>query len=297
MPRPPSGSLGGPRTGRSKAARGSAFPGSAAPTVTSVVAPADLLVEGITVRFSGVTALELVSVSVHAGEVVGIIGPNGAGKTTLFNAACGFVRPEAGTISYRGRSLLGLPPHRLIRLGIARTLQGLGLWPSLTVLENVIAGAARRPSFAAALIGWPSSLRIERELAQQAGRILAELGIAEAASTYPRSLPYGVQKRVSIARALMAEPSLLLLDEPASGLSKREVEELAHLLARVRETTALAIVDHNVDLVMEVSDRVVVLNIGRVIAAGRPAEIRNDPAVAEAYLGEAAVTGGGGDGA
>jgi branched-chain amino acid transport system ATP-binding protein len=261
--------------------------------VTSLVAPADLQVEGITVRFSGLTALEQVSVSVREGEIVGIIGPNGAGKTTLFNAICGLVRPQAGTISYRGRPLLGVSPHRLIRLGIARTLQGLGLWPSLTVLENVVVGAARRPSFGSALLGLPGSWRFERALTERATEILAELGIAEAASAHPRSLPYGVQKRVSIARGLMADPSLLLLDEPASGLSKREVDELAHLLTRVRETTTVAIVDHNVDLVMEASDRVVVLNVGKVIADGTPEEIRSDPAVAEAYLGEAAASGGG----
>lgn len=261
--------------------------------MTSVVAPADLQVEGITVRFSGLTALELVSVSVRQGEIVGIIGPNGAGKTTLFNAICGLVRPEAGTISYRGRPLLGLAPHRLVRLGIARTLQGLGLWPSLTVLENVVVGAPRHPSFGSALLGLPGSWRFERGLAERATEILAELGIAEAAGALPRSLPYGVQKRVSIARGLMADPSLLLLDEPASGLSKREVDELAQLLTRVRESTTVAIVDHNVDLVMEASDRVVVLNVGKVIADGTPEEIRSDPAVAEAYLGEAVASGGG----
>ncbi len=254
--------------------------------------PGDLKVEDITVRFSGLTALDRISLAVEAGEVVGIIGPNGAGKTTLFNVICGFVRPESGQITYRSQPLLGLPTHRLIRLGIARTLQGLGLWPSLTVLENVVAGAARRPSFGAALFGGRSSMRMERQLVQEAGELLSELGIAQAASAYPRSLPYGVQKRVSIARALMARPSLLLLDEPASGLSQREVSELAQLVAGVRQTASLAIVDHNVDLVTEVSDRVVVLNFGRVIASGTPQEIRADPNVAEAYLGEPAVAQG-----
>ncbi|HVB14642.1 MAG TPA: ABC transporter ATP-binding protein [Candidatus Dormibacteraeota bacterium] len=265
--------------------------------MTSLVTPADLQVEGITVRFSGLTALDRVSVSVREGEIVGIIGPNGAGKTTLFNAICGLVRPQTGTISYRGRSLLGLAPHRLIRLGIARTLQGLGLWPSLTVLENVVVGAARRPSFGSALLGLPGSWRTERELAERATGILAELGISEVAGAHPRSLPYGVQKRVSIARGLMAEPSLLLLDEPASGLSKGEVDELAHLLNSVRVNTTMAIVDHNVDLVMEASDRVVVLNFGKVIADGTPEAIRSDPEVAKAYLGEAVVEGGGAESA
>ncbi len=249
--------------------------------------PVDLQVEGLTVRFSGLTALDRVSLSVQKGEVVGIIGPNGAGKTTLFNVICGLVRPETGHISYRGRSLLGVAPHRLVRLGIARTLQGLGLWPSLTVLENVVLGAARHPNYAAALLGLPSSWRTQRRLARQASEILAELGIADTARAHPGSLPYGVQKRVSIARGLMSQPSLLLLDEPASGLSKREVDDLAHLLERVRQSTTVAIVDHNVDLVMEASDRVVVLNVGQVIADGPPDEIRRDPAVSEAYLGGA----------
>ncbi|MGH7609752.1 MAG: ABC transporter ATP-binding protein [Candidatus Dormibacteria bacterium] len=263
--------------------------------MTVLVGPADLQVEGVTVRFSGLTALDRVSVAVQRGEVVGIIGPNGAGKTTLFNVICGLVRPQAGSISYRGRSLLGVAPHRLIRLGIARTLQGLGLWPSLTVLENVILGAARRPNFGSALLGLPHSWRAERRLAGQAREILAELGIAEVAGARPRSLPYGVQKRVSIARGLMSQPSLLLLDEPASGLSKHEVDDLAHLLARVRQSTTVAIVDHNVDLVMEASDRVVVLNVGQVIADGAPDQIRRDPALAQAYLAGAVDDRGGSD--
>ncbi|MGH7639435.1 MAG: ABC transporter ATP-binding protein [Candidatus Dormibacteria bacterium] len=259
--------------------------------MTPQVGPADLQVEGVTVRFSGLTALDQVSVSIRQGEVVGIIGPNGAGKTTLFNVICGLVRPQAGSISYRGRSLLGVAPHRLIRLGIARTLQGLGLWSSLTVLENVVLGAGRRSSLGSALLGLPSSRRAERRLDSEATQILTELGIADVAEARPRSLPYGVQKRVSIARGLMSQPSLLLLDEPASGLARREVDELAQLLSRVRNTTTVAIVDHNVDLVMEASDRVVVLNLGRVIADGAPGEIRRDPAVAQAYLGGAVAAG------
>jgi branched-chain amino acid transport system ATP-binding protein len=236
-----------------------------------------------------VTALDGVSLQVPPNQVAGIIGPNGAGKTTLFNAICGFVRPASGSVSYGGRPLLGTPTHRLASLRIARTLQGLGLWPGMTVLENVVQGSTVRPGFTAALLGLPGAGRLERELAGSAYEILVELGIEGRANAYPGALPYGVQKKVAIARALMARPSLLLLDEPASGLSPREVEELAGLLPRLSERMSVAIVEHHLDLVMEVSHRVTVLNLGRVIASGPPEEIRRDPAVASAYLGEEVV--------
>lgn len=254
--------------------------------MASAFGSADLLIDGLTVRFSGVDALSEVSLALGRGEVVGIIGPNGAGKTTLFNAICGFVRPQAGSITYQGRSLLGSRPQGLLRLGIARTLQGLGLWPSLTVLENVVTGAGRRAGFASALLGAARSVRVDRTLAEEAREVLKQLGIEAAAGARPHTLPYGIQKRVTIARALMARPSLLLLDEPASGLSQAEAQELAQLLGKVRRETTLGIVDHNVELVMNLSDRVVVLNLGRVIASGTPEEIRDDPQVAQAYLGE-----------
>jgi branched-chain amino acid transport system ATP-binding protein len=242
-------------------------------------------VDGVTVRFGGVTALEEVSLQVPPNQVAGIIGPNGAGKTTLFNVICGFVRPASGGISYGGRSLLGTPTHRLARLRIARTLQGLGLWPGMTVLENVVEGSTVRTGFAAALLALPRAGRLERELAGSARDILGELGIEGRVNAYPGALPYGIQKKVAIARALMARPSLLLLDEPASGMSTGEVQELAVLLSRLSERMSVAIVEHHLDLVMEVSHRVTVLNLGRVIASGAPEEIRRDPAVANAYLG------------
>jgi branched-chain amino acid transport system ATP-binding protein len=251
--------------------------------------PPTLDVAEVTVRFGGVTALEGVSLQVPPNQVAGIIGPNGAGKTTLFNAICGFVRPASGSVSYGGRPLLGTPPHRLASLRIARTLQGLGLWPGMTVLENVVEGSTVRSGFTAALLALPGAGRLERELAGSAYEILVELGIEGRANAYPGALPYGVQKKVAIARALMARPSLLLLDEPASGLSAREVEELAGLLPRLCERMSVAIVEHHLDLVMEVSHRVTVLNLGRVIASGPPEEIRRDPAVASAYLGDEVV--------
>ena len=245
-----------------------------------------LEVSDLTVRFGGILALDRVSLQINPGEVIAIIGPNGAGKTTLFNAVCGFVPADSGQISYRGEPLLGTAPHRLARLGIARTLQGLGLWPGLTVLENVVASSKLRPSFLSSLLAMPGSDRLEAELALKAREILSRLGIAGHASAYPRTLPYGVQKRVIIARALMAAPSLLLLDEPASGLSARDIDALADLIKQLRTQMSVAVVEHHLDFVMAISDRVTVLNLGRVIASGTPQEIQHDPQVATAYLGE-----------
>ena len=245
-----------------------------------------LEVSDLTVRFGGILALDRVSLQIGPGEVVALIGPNGAGKTTLFNVICGFVRADSGGITYQGEPLLGTAPHRLARLGIARTLQGLGLWPGLTVLENVVASSKVRPTFLASLLALPSSDRLEAELALKAGEILGRLGIASHARAYPGTLPFGVQKRVIMARALMAAPSLLLLDEPASGLSTRDIDGLADLIRQLRTQMSVAVVEHHLDFVMAISDRVTVLNLGRVIASGTPQEIQHDPQVAAAYLGD-----------
>jgi branched-chain amino acid transport system ATP-binding protein len=253
--------------------------------VTKPGAPT-LDIAGLVVRFGGVVALDEVTMRIEPREVVGIIGPNGAGKTTLFNAICGFVRPSAGRIDYRGDPLLGTAPHRLARLGIARTLQGLGLWPGLTVAENVVAGSTRHPSVLSSVLALPHADRLESELAARARDILDRVGIAGYADAYPGTLPYGVQKRVIIARALMAAPSLLLLDEPVSGLSARDIDELAALINELRTRMSVAVVEHHLDFVMAICDRVAVLNLGRVIASGTPKEIQNDPQVATAYLGE-----------
>ncbi len=251
-------------------------------------------VADLTVRFGGVQALDHVSLRAEANEIHGIIGPNGAGKTTLFNAVCGFVRPERGTIRYRGEALLGTAPHQLAKLGIARTLQGLGLWPGLTVLENVLVGSRVRPNFVASLLAIPRADRLERRLRDQAIQVLEELGIASVAGTRPGALPYGVQKRVIIARALMADPDLLLLDEPASGLSAGDIERLAELVGRLRQRMSVVLVEHHVDLVMAISQRITVLNFGAVIASGTPDEIRGNRQVSAAYLGEDVKTAEGG---
>jgi branched-chain amino acid transport system ATP-binding protein len=256
-----------------------------------------LAVSDISVAFGGIAALDGVSMTVDPGEVVGVIGPNGAGKTTLFNVVCGFVRPSAGAISYRGRELKRHSPHDLASLGIARTLQGVGLWRGLSVAENVMAGAqaALRADFVSALLGLWRSSREETRLRRRTMDILGELRISEYADWHPQALPYAIQKRVALARALVSEPSLLLLDEPASGLSATEMEELRVLIRQLRERMGVLLVEHHMDLVMSTCDRLVVLNFGRVIASGSPEVVSADPEVTTAYLGEDVAKGHPGD--
>lgn len=253
-----------------------------------------LSAEGITVRFGGLTALDEVRLSARPHEVHGVIGPNGAGKTTLFNVCCGFVRPDAGRLSWREKEITGLRPHHLAGMGIARTLQGLGLFDGLTVLENVMVGADRfrRTGFASALFALPRAARDERRLQDRARQAMAEVGVLDDADAHPGSLPYPVRKKVSLARALAAEPELLLLDEPASGLGHDEIEELGDLVRRLAERMSIVVVDHHMDLVMGVCHRITVLDFGRVVAAGSPDEVRDDPAVIDAYLGEDVRTAG-----
>ena len=260
--------------------------------------PASLEVRSASVRFGGLIALDSVTLDIPAGQIVGVIGPNGAGKTTLFNAVCGLQRLHAGEVLYDGRSITGVAPHALNGLGIARTLQGLGLWRAMTVVENVMTGArvARRPGFASALLGLRGSDRYEAALKEAAVDELRRLGIAELANRYPSTLPYGQQKWVALARALATRPRLLLLDEPASGLTADEMKQLASLLRSLRERMSVALVEHRLDLVMSVCERVHVLDFGRVIASGAPAAVQADRAVTDAYLGEELPRAAGGEG-
>jgi branched-chain amino acid transport system ATP-binding protein len=243
---------------------------------------------GVSVSFGGIVALSDVSLSVAPNQVLGVIGPNGAGKTTLFNVACGFVRPDTGTLTWRGTALRRLRPHQLAGLGISRSLQELGLFDRMTVLDNVLVGANRHATagFWPALLGLRSSARDERRLTERAMAVLEEFEIADVAGRYPGSLPYPVRKRVALARALVGEPELLLLDEPASGLSGEEMTGIGDLVRRLTDRMSVMLVEHHMDLVMSVCDHIVVLDFGRVIARGAPAEIRADPAVQAAYLGE-----------
>ena len=241
-------------------------------------------------RFGGVTALSGVSFGVRPGEVCGLIGPNGAGKTTLFDCVSRLTRPQEGTITYAGQDLLALPTHRVAALGVARTFQHLGLVPSLSVRDNVMLGAQHgsRAGFAASALRLPFVRAGERALRARADAVLEGLELTRVAARPAAGLPYGTLKRIELARALAAEPTLLLLDEPASGLAHGEVDELAGLIEAVRGDATVVLVEHHMGMVMRLSDTVVVLDFGKVIAIGTPAEVREDPAVLAAYLGTAA---------
>lgn len=248
-----------------------------------------LAVREVSVRFGGLSALDDVSFDVAPGSVVGVIGPNGAGKTTLFNVICGFVRPTSGSLTWEDRPLRPTP-HRLVDAGIARTLQAVGLFPGLSALENVMTGAARtrRAGFASAVFASPRSDRDERRLRGEALDWLARLDVLDAAQRLPGTLPYPVQKRIALARALVSHPRLLLLDEPAGGLGAEDLGPLAALIRSLPNSQfpcSVLLVEHHMDLVMDVCDQVIVLDFGRNVAAGTPQQVQADPAVATAYLG------------
>jgi len=247
-----------------------------------------LEVQDVTVRFGGLTALDAVSLAVPPRHVLGVIGPNGAGKTTLLNVLCGFIRPDAGQVLFGGRRP-DIRPHRLASLGVARTLQGVGLYSGLTAVENVMVGATSRASagFWSALLSLPRASRDERKLRNLAMEALDRVGAAEVAQARPGELPYGMRKRIALARALAAKPALILLDEPASGLDESELAELGGLIRDLAAEGSLVVVEHHMDLMMAVCDSIVVLDFGKVIATGTPREVQDNPAVTAAYLGTA----------
>jgi branched-chain amino acid transport system ATP-binding protein len=242
----------------------------------------------ITVRFGGVTALDSVSFGVRERQVCALVGPNGAGKTTAFNTISRLTRPASGRISFAGENLLRRDAADLSALGIARTFQNLALWPGMTVLENVMVGAHAhgRVGFGSALLGLPGR-REDRTLAARAYAMLDYFQIADVAHRPCAGLPFGTLKRVELARALIAQPRLLLLDEPAGGLTQGDVRELGELLLRLRDERdmTLLLVEHHMQLVMAISDYVVALDFGRNLVSGTPAELRDSPELIEAYLG------------
>jgi len=261
------------------------------PPPAAPVSPALLSIQGLTVRFGGIVALDNVHFEVARGEICGLIGPNGAGKTTLFNCLSRLYRPQSGAIRFEGRAIERLAKHEIARLGIARTFQNLALFGTMTALENVMIGthAIAQGGFLVNALALPNARREERRIRERAMALIEEFGLGAVANSLVHELPFGTRKRVELARALALEPKLLLLDEPAAGLNHEEVDALRVEIQAIRDRRGVSVllVEHHMNLVMRVSDQVVALDFGRVIADGAPDEVRCNPDVVRAYLGDA----------
>lgn len=244
-----------------------------------------LSVTDLSVNFGGLKALNGVNLELRRGEILGLIGPNGAGKTTVFNALCGLVTPNSGSLSLNGKEIKWPKPHNLAKLKIARTLQGVGLFPDLTVYDNVMIGANKFTQSGILRAAFGTNHKDEKQLKERAQTALERVYVGAVADRRADTLAYPDTKRVAIARALVAEPEILLLDEPAGGLGPQDIEWLNSLINNLKSHTSIIIVEHHMDVVMSVCDRIYVLNFGEIIASGTPAQVRDNEAVIQAYLG------------